>query len=498
MSTFDEDEALARLRAADPAAGAHPDLHKVSERLRGRTPVGGNSGGFTFSDTSDTAVRVHDPDVRTGRGGILVAASVAALALGAGGYALGTTTADNTPSAAPQDTSGVNSDSGVTDYFEPGAQHGSSSAAEDSSAGKMSEESMGGGYAGPVIPVAGEGLSTERTTGTVYGPSTDGQWTTEESQTLLQEYADQLGIGGTVQNLDEDEGYAFVIDPVDGRSLNAYSYAYSSSLDYNNPAFDPWCEQMKTDMANSGDEYGWFAYGPGPGGPADLTCTDLGPAPDDATAIAAAQEFLSQLGIDATGYSFKVQPSYAYSEMGMAETEMSNDGAFATSAPDHPQGDIPEMAIVEVVISPTDSPLAGFRDWHVSTTSAGISYASIQFGDYAELGDYPVISPAEAVERVNDVRFQQMGAYIPTLDYYDESGYYEEWVEPEPLPPVTPGDPIPYPLSESAVIDAELHTGMINLWDGTEFIVPVYDLSDGDGNHWQVMGLAEEALDFTP
>ena len=130
--------------------------------------------------------------------------------------------------------------------------------------------------------------------------------------------------------------------------------------------------------------------------------------------------------------------------------------------------------------------------------SQPVSAHEPQFGDYVELGDYPVISPAEAVERVTDVRFQQLGAYIPTLDYYDESGYYEEWVEPEPLPPIAPGELIPYPLTESAVTTAELHTGIVSLWDGTEFIVPVYDLSDGQGNHWQVMGLAEEALDFTP
>lgn len=493
MDNFDDDEALARLRAADPASGAHPDLHKISERLRGRTPLGGNSGGFAFSDTSDTAVRVHDPDVRTGRGGILVAAAVAALALGAGGYALGTTTADDAPSAAPQDPTSANSNSAVNQDAEPGLQHGSSAASEDSAYEESAEADMGGSYAGPVIPVAGESLSTERTTGKVYGASGEGQWADGEARNLLQGYADQLGVEGTVEGGDDNEDYFYVIDATDGRNLSAHSYGNNNSLDYSNPALDPWCEEMKTEMENSDEESGWFGYGPGPGGPAVITCAELGPAPDDATAIATAQEFLSQLGIDATGYTFEVLPSYAYSEM-----EMAGDEAFATSAPDDSPGDNPEMATAEVAISPTDSPLAGFRDWHVSTTSAGISYASIQFGELVELGDYPVISPAEAVQRVNDVRFQQLGAYIPTLDYYDESGYYEEWVEPEPLPPVSPGELIPFPLTESPVTAAELHTGIVSLWDGTEFIVPVYDLSDADGNHWQVMGLAEEALDFSP
>lgn len=512
MNQFEDDEALARLRAADPAKGAHPDLHRISERLRGRTPRGGNSigeggmgghgmsstgagspEGFAFSGSNDLAVHVKDPGVRTGRGGLLVAAAVAALALGGGGYALGVNTGDDMPQASPSTSTQDSGEDAEGLADSPGMSSQTESAVTES-AEKMADSAegdMGGGYAGPVIPVAGEGLSTERTTGKVYGGSGEGQWADGEAQTLLQEYADQLGIEGTVQDEPGNENYAFVFDDTTGRTLSAYSYGNNSSLDYSNPALDPSCEAMKAEMANAepGEDFGWF--GPGTG-LTDIACAELGPAPDDATAIATAQEFLSQLGIDATGYSFEVQPSYDYSE-----TVLTGDEAVATSAPDRQQGG-PEMTSTEVAISPTDGPLAGFRDWHVSTTSAGISYANIQFGELVELGDYPVISPAEAVERVNDVRFQQLGAWIPDLDYYDESGNYEEWVEPEPLPPVSPGDPIPYPLSESAVISAELHTGMVSLWDGTEFIVPVYDLSDADGNHWQVMGLAEEALDFTP
>lgn len=497
MSTFDEDEALARLRAADPASGAHPDLHRISQRLRGQTPLDSGSGGFAFSDTSDTAVRVHDPDVRTGRGGILVAAAVAALALGGGGYALGTTAGDdNTPTVAASDSSSDDANSAVTHDSGPALDQGVSAAAEggavDMSGDEaMSEEGMGGGggYAGPVIPVAGEGLSTERTTGTVYGASADSAGPGEELTDLLQGYADRLGIEGTVQ--DEDGHFAHVIDSADGRNLAAYSNGATSSLDYTNPTLDPWCEDMRTQMADSGEDYGWFGYGSG--GPADITCTELGPRPDDATALATAEEFLAQLEVDYSGYTLQVQ-TYDPEIYGTQE----GDGAYATSAPgeSHPLG--PENTSTEVIVSTTDGPLEGYHDWHLSVTSEGVSYASIQFGDYVELGDYPVISPAEAVERVNDVRFQQLGAYIPTLDYYDESGYYEEWVEPEPLPPIAPGELIPYPLTESAVTTAELHTGIVSLWDGTEFIVPVYDLSDGQGNHWQVMGLAEEALDFTP
>src|SRR5690606_41351531 len=104
------------------------------------------------------------------------------------------------------------------------------------------------------------------------------------------------------------------------------------------------------------------------------------------------------------------------------------------------------------------------------------------------------LAPASS-EPTTEVKFLRRGAYYPELE---NQGYLVEWVEPQPLPPISAGDPIPYPVSESAVTKVELHTGIISLWDGTEYMVPVYDLADGKGNRWQVLGLAEDALDFTP
>lgn len=522
MSDYQDDEALARLRAADPATGAHPDLHRMSASLRGRTPLGssrsgvGHDSGFSATGTSSTAVHVPDPGVHTRRSGLLVAASVAAVALGGGGYAVGAYTADgggggstiassttDEGSAEDQEPGDAGDDGGI-DLTAEGDSADRPLGDEDAVGGDAAMSSEGGGYLGPTIPVLGDGLSTERTTGPVHAVSVD---STGDAPELLRQYAEGLGLEGEIT--DDGSTMSSVTDSSDGRMLHVYSFA-GLSIDYSNPALDSYCEQMVSDMAEG--DMGWF----GPGGPTDIECAPQGERPDDEQAIASVQEFLTQTGIDYSGLEFTVD-SYGDVAFDMAEESergsdpesvdpADGDTSEATAAPEGDSAPVDDSALetyldqgmateVSVTVTDPQSPVPGYRPWHFTVASAGVAYGSVQLGGYTELGDYEVISPAEAVERASDIRFQQMGAYIPDLEY---SYPADDWVEPEPLPPVSPGEPIPYPLSESAVTSAELHTGVIGLWDGTEFLVPVYALSDGQGNYWEVLGLAEEALDFSP
>ncbi|WP_109473979.1 hypothetical protein [Ornithinimicrobium cavernae] len=512
MDDFEDDEALARLRAADPATGAHPNLHRISEKLRGRTPLGssrdegGRPSGYAFSTTSDTAVHVSDPGVRTGRAGLLVAASVAALALGGGGFAAGlsagsdddtVTTVAGTQDAGGQREDGLTADKEAPELIGVGESAGDEAMGGDGDMGVAVESgSDSGGYAGPVIPVAGDGLSTERTSGTVYAPA-GGQGA--DPTDLLEQYAAGLGMEGQVNDYDRA---ADMTDATDARSVHVNSYGGLTSLDYSNPAVDPYCEQSKAESGDSG--YGWF----GPGGPAleDLTCVPAGPLPDEESAIATVKEFLDQAGVDYTGYEFSTDPMYH--EMLAGSAMEGDDTASATAAPDDASvatGEPEPLPIEEPVEGITDlpiiarntaAPLTDYRSWHFSVTGGGLAYASLQLGDLVELGDYPVISATEAVERATDTRFQQIGVYIPDVEYGET--YLEEWTEPAPLPALSPGDQIPFPMSESTVTRAELSTGVLSMWDGTEYLVPVYHLSDDEGHHWQVLGLAEDALDFAP
>ena len=511
MNDYQDDEALARLRAADPATGAHPDLHRISQRLRGRTPLGsGPVGGFapgtgySFSDTSDTAVRVSDPGARTSRVGFVVAASVAALAFGGGGYVMGVASGDDdqggpTTTAADSDDEREASD-GSDSVEDLAASEGEAYGGD----GDIGYDSAAGGYAGPVVPVAGDGLSTERTTGTVYAADQGGE--AADPGALLEQYAGALGIEGTTES---DSQTAYVTDATDGRSVHVYAHGGLVSVDYSNPALDPYCEDY---MAEPGMMFG-------EDGPDTITCVPPGDAPDEETAIALVKEFADTAGFSYDDYEFRFEvfdPMIAYGEdyeelMGeqgeAPPADDTVDTSASTAAPDAqdlleraieewgPEG-YPDVLDVSVTAHRTDAPLKNYQSWYFGVTDQGVSYASFQLGEYVSLGDYPVISPAEAVERANDIRFQQIGAYIPDLEF--DASYFEEWTEPEPLPPLTAGEPIPYPLTESTVTGAELHSGVVNLWDGTEFIAPVYHLTDDEGNSWQVLGLAEDALDFTP
>ena len=82
MVNHDDDDALARLRASDPATGSHPDLRSLRHRIAQKAPA---------SVGADTATRVHD-DVFRGQGlraPWIAAAAVAAFGFGAGGDAVG-------------------------------------------------------------------------------------------------------------------------------------------------------------------------------------------------------------------------------------------------------------------------------------------------------------------------------------------------------------------------------------------------------------------------
>lgn len=478
MNDYQDDEALARLRAADPASGSHPDLHRISQRLHGKTPLGTRPGqgaggtGFAFSDTSETAVRINDPSNRTSRAGLVVAASVAALAFGGGGYIAGVASSgdddsDGSTTVASTDEEREGSDSEDAGQDVGGSEDMAVSEGEAYGGDEMASSDMGGGYAGPVVPVAGEELSTERTTGPVYAADQGGG--TPDPRAVLEEYAATLGIEGTVES---DSYSAYVTDTTDGRNLHVYVQAGLTSIDFSDPALDPYCEDYMSEPGG-----GWF----GESGPESITCLPPGEAPDEATAIVLAQDFAESLGIDSEGYEFRADnfdPSIAYTEDEQELLDESlatsapdsgdpGDGAESTAVPDTmleeiaPEFNNEDIRDVSVTARRTDGPAPDYRSWYFGVTDQGVAYASVQLGDLVSLGDYEVISPAEAVERVNDIRFQQNGAYIPYLEFHDT--YFEEWVEPKQLPPLVAGEPIPFPLSETVVTTAELHTGVVKI-----------------------------------
>lgn len=102
------------------------------------------------------------------------------------------------------------------------------------------------------------------------------------------------------------------------------------------------------------------------------------------------------------------------------------------------------------------------------------------------LGSYPVVSETEAVERLGDPRFA--GAVL---------GSASQEARPMTEAPV-PGGPIAWPVEDVTIVSARLTEVRYAVADGTELLVPAYDLTDTEGRGWTVMAVDEELLDFGP
>jgi len=106
------------------------------------------------------------------------------------------------------------------------------------------------------------------------------------------------------------------------------------------------------------------------------------------------------------------------------------------------------------------------------------------------LGSYPVVSEVDAVERLGDPRFA--GAVLGRT-----------WQDPPqhkagPSATPAPGGPIAWPVEDVTIRSAALTEVRYALSDGTVLLVPAYDLTDAEGNHWTVMAVDEELLDLAP
>ncbi len=451
-----DDEALHRLRAADPARGAHPDQASLRRRLMDRTPLGHRAAGLTGGSSAgadpDRAVRVQDGTTRGSRSTLVAAAAAAALAIAAGGYAVGAQTADDAPGGTGVAATGTDDDrSGTPDH----------AAGEDSASGMAepgiqdeyaddqgSAESATGSYYpyGPTVLSAGPELSTEGGTGEVKVLRAADVDPVE----FLSSWAAELGVEGDVEEMEGDD-YADLTSGAIYLSLSSTDFSYSNMLT------DPYCEEM----------YGESTLDIFFGGSAPFSgedCLPAGDLPSDEEAIAQAQEFMATTGIPLDDVEWSV---YRYED----DPQMNVSGR----RPDRPANTI-----------------------EVTLSGAGVSGAYGSLGEYESLGEYPLLSPAEAVERASDPRFTWAGVWIPELD--DEALMLEE-TDPAQAPErfeLTAGSPIPYPVNEATIVDATLKTGILSLDDGTEVAVPAYDLVDEDGLHHAVLALSEEALDFTP
>lgn len=119
------------------------------------------------------------------------------------------------------------------------------------------------------------------------------------------------------------------------------------------------------------------------------------------------------------------------------------------------------------------------------TDTAGTAEVRTAAGD--SLGEYPVVSEEDAVERLGDPRFAGPAPSARQAAPDGDAG-----------PSPAPGGSIAWPVEDVTIVSAELTEVRYTLPDGAVLVVPAYDLADAAGSSWTVLAVDEEALDFTP
>lgn len=453
-----EDEAFERLAAADPAAGTEPRPGAL------RAKVDALADGPTHappSGSDEVAAR------RARRTPWLVAAGVAgAVALGGGGYALGVAGSDGAVPAASGEVAGEALPpitlGGGRDGAKPAEDGAAAGAADeqatagDSAASSSRDVSLPGWHDGRAV-FSASGLSDEAGTATAYSYD-------------AREVATEAGAARLAETLDVSgeprwEWGAWNVGPRDGGGpgiwLSVDGTAYFS---YNDPAADPWrCDgPVETlEREDTGDEADVIEPAPceQPGDP-ELSPQD---------AIDEVRDLMEQVGVDPSGFEFEVPDD-------------GGEGARWVSA--------------QQVVEGQETGAS----WSATVGDQGIAWLDGFLAATVPLGDYPVVSPAEAVERLGDPRFG--GSSWPVVYAAESQELLEMRVEEETEPTAPPAPPssgndLPWPVSEVTITEARLGLTQHHDAGGSVLLLPAYELSDAAGNTWSVLAVADEALDTT-
>jgi hypothetical protein len=456
-----EDEAYDRLVAADPAAGAEPRpaaLRAKTDAHAGVTSSGEPSGASGGSgDEAPRRTRRRAP--------WLVAAAVAgAVAVGGGGYALGssgattTATGDGTASdALPPVTLGDVRGGDARGGPEAAAGQGGALAQADESA--STDIGLPGWYDGRSV-FSASGLSGEPGTATAYAYDARDVGTADGAARL----AEALGVDGEPRW----EWGSWQVGPQDGGGPSLWLAADGTAyFSYSDPAADPWhCADAPVETMGRED---------GSGGGQDMIepapCEEPGaPQVSAEEAVDELRDLMERLGADPEGFAFE--------------------------APDDAEGAMRVSARQVVEGQETGA------TWSATVGDDGIAWLDGFLAETVPLGDYPVVSPAEAVERLGDPRFGGSSwpvAYAAgTEAMLEERSVEDDGSEPTapPAPPSSGAD-LPWPVSEVTITQARLGLTQHHDADGSVLLLPAYELSDDAGNTWSVLAVAEEALDTT-
>ena len=444
MTRSNDEDPLARLRAADPATRAPaPDHARIRAAVDRRLTETGDGTGGEVPDR-ERARPAATADELAGRRRLrplrYAAAAVGAVLLLGGGYTLGAGTGGLTA----RDTAGSGAGESQAD-----------------SAGSVAEPAPEIGTAPQAEPGDADGSGQPGAQGTVFatgdlpaGPAQAQVYALELADGDAEEQAAQLAAALDLAGDARDADDTWVIGSEDGSSPVLRLHP-DGTLEYADPGLQTWnCQagQPQTDPhapSSSPQEEGRSAA---------AECADVDvPAPPDAAETFAA--FLTDAGLDPAQYEVDVDDS--------------GPGAIVSAT---------------LVLGGQES------DVHLTGTVVPDGIAAV-WGNVAtptELGEYPLISPEEAVQRLMDPRFTHRAD--------NSSGVV---AVPDPRfsgPAPDPGSQVPWPVRQVQITTAEL--ALVSTVTSTGVLVlPSYELTGTDAggteSTWIVPALTEDDFDFT-
>jgi hypothetical protein len=370
---------------------------------------------------------------------------------------------------APENSSGRNS--------MPGAGAADSGMASDEMTAKMSAIYPGWGYGNQVFTAADGVSTTSPGTATAYVISAEGV----VRVALAKNLANTFGVKGQPV----DDGYGNItVGSNDGTGPQIYvSNDSLVSWSYYNPKFDPWANCVyptPTSMDNSVDGSAVAVDPVAPDAPsASSDSTDPVPAP--------ATSCEDPTGPDADA-------SQEQAEQILAMLGVNKDDVDWETVVQGPTTNVSAWQLV-----------SGMRSqiaWNLTFSDKGVQSAYGNAAGVTPIEGYPVVSPKEAVDRANDPQWRAFG---PTPDWGT--------VYPMASDSVTRGangtsTPAPAPTKDGRpVVQVPITTvtlsggdaALVQYWqtDGTLMLLPGYRFTDADGGAWNVISIAESAVDFS-
>lgn len=455
---FDEIDRLASLDAE--SATPDPDLTEVRARV--------------MAQAADTPAR---------RKGMLIAAGVAAAcALLAGtaiaGVAFGRNTAPvvaaadaNPASAAPMIGLG-NTGMGPARAANEGAMPQRDMGTAASGAAMDSKMAYPYYYGNQVFTAADGVSSTSPGTATAYVIDSSGV----DRMGLAKALAKAFGVKGDPT---KDEWGNISLGSQDGTGPSIYVNSDAmASWSFYDPRFDPWssCVYDGVDVSPmersaSGGASTDPQPAPDAAGTSAPSCND-NTGPDKGSSQAQAQALLAKIGV---------------SQDVEWETIVQGPATTATA-----------WTLVD-----------GMRTQMSSSVTFSVDGVTSAYGNAAgvtPVDGYPVVSPKEAVDRSSDPKWRAFGptsfwgggVYPLAADAVKASGTTSSTDAPTPAPaPTVDGRPvIQVPISEIVLSGGD--RSLVQYWqqDGTLILLPAYRFTDEQGSEWDIISVAESAVDF--